>query len=119
MAIRVTTNYHTIYPPAQLEEKLTQLSTAGAIAKILKQDKLYNDLKNAYNNLKNQWESSAKRECEQKSKTNWLGGGDIYASYPCLDWDSATEPFVTGLNDWDRQKLIKMLNDSIIKLNNR
>ena len=119
MAFKVTTNYHTIYPPTQLTEKLAQLSTEGAIAKILKQDKLYNDLKNAYIDLKNQWESSAKRECEQKSKTNWLGGGDIYASYPCPDWDSAIKPLVMGLNDWDRQTLIKMLNDSIIKINNR
>lgn len=119
MAISVTTNYHTIYPPTQLEEKLIQLAIAGAMAKILEQNKLYNDLKSAYNNLKNQWEDSTRKMCKEKSKTNWLGGGDIYACFPCEDWDSAINPYESAFKDTNREDLIKGLNSSIIKLNRR
>ena len=59
MAIRVNTNYHTIYPPTELTDILNKMQIAGALAKSLGEDKIYNDLKGAYNNLKNQWESSA------------------------------------------------------------
>lgn len=52
MAISVTTNYHNIYPPTQLTEKLIEIAIAGALAKLLEQENLYNDLKSLYNNLK-------------------------------------------------------------------
>ena len=51
MSIRVTTTYHPISPPTQLTSKLSEISTAGALAKSLGENKLYNDLKNVYNNL--------------------------------------------------------------------
>ena len=35
MAIRVTTNYHTISPPAELEDILNKMHIAGALAKAL------------------------------------------------------------------------------------
>ena len=78
MAISVTTNYHTIYSPAELNEKLNTLQFAGAYAKLLGEDKLYNQLKETFNSLKTQWESYASELCKQKTKTNWLGGGDVY-----------------------------------------
>ena len=88
MAISVTTNYHTIYSPAELNEKLNTLQFAWAYAKLLGEDKLYNQLKETFNSLKTQWESYASELCKQKTKTNWLGGGDVYRyiSY-CGDFD--------------------------------
>lgn len=119
MAIRVTTNYHTVYPPAELENILNKMHVAGALAKALGEDKIYNDLKNAYNNLKDQWESSAREMCEKKSKTNWLGGGDIYARYPCDKWEGPTmDAFVQGFKSYSKHELVGLLNAAIRELNN-
>lgn len=119
MAIRVNTNYHTIYPPTELTDILNKMQIAGALAKSLGEDKIYNDLKGAYNNLKNQWESSASEMCEKKSRTNWLGGGDIYARYPCDEWEGPTmNAFVQGFKTYSKQQLVDLLNASIRELNN-
>ena len=48
MAIRVNTNYHTIYPPTELTDILNKMQIAGALAKSLGEDKIYNDLKGTY-----------------------------------------------------------------------
>ena len=119
MAISVTTNYHNIYPPTQLTKKLIEIASAGALAKLLEQEKLYNDLKSLYNNVKDQWEIPTREMCKKKSKTNWLGGGDIYACLSCEDWDSAIGPFVFGFDNRSKQELIEMLNSTIRKLNSK
>lgn len=120
MAIRVTTNRHHIYPPTQLTERLISLTMAGAMAKVLEQDKLYNDLKNAFNSLKNQWESSTAEICKQKTKTNWLGGGDVYTYSPCDNFEDTTmDVYVETFNSYNKQELIDMLNNTIRKLNSK
>lgn len=119
MAIRVNTNYHTIYPPTELTDILNKMQIAGALAKALGEDKIYNDLKNAYNNLRNQWESSAREMCEKKSKTNWLCGGDIYGHFSCTEWDGATmDAFVQGFKSYSKYELVGLLNAAIRELNN-
>ena len=40
MAISVTTNYHNIFPPTQLTQKLIEIASAGALAKLLEQEKI-------------------------------------------------------------------------------
>lgn len=119
MAISVTTNYHTIYSPAELNEKLNTLQFAGVCAKLLGEDKLYNQLKDTFNSLKNQWESQASELCKQKTKTNWLGGGDVYrylSLYGSFE-DSGTDAILQAFKNASRQKLVEMLNQAIRTIN--
>ncbi len=117
MSIKVTTNYHRISPPSEVTSRLSELAVLGAIAKNLEQEKLYDDLKNAYNNLKKQWESSADEYCKKNTKKNWLGGGDIYTFFSCQDWDSAMRLNSQILMHYSKQEQVQYLNQSISKLN--
>ena len=120
MAIRVTTNRHHIYPPTQLTERLNSLKMAAAMAKALGQDKLYNDLKNAFNSLKNQWESSTSEICKQKTKTNWLGGGDVYTYSSCDNFEGTImDVYMENFNRCNKQDLINLLNKTIRELNSK
>lgn len=119
MAIRVTTNYHTIYSPDELNRKLSTLQVAGVCAKLLGEDKLYNQLKDTFNSLKNQWESQASELCKQKTKTNWLGDGDVYrylSFYESFE-DSGTDAILQAFKNESRQKLVEMLNQAIRTIN--
>ena len=122
MAIRVTTNYHTITMPAELNDKLQKLQFAGACAKLLGEDNIYNQLKDVFYSLKGEWESSTSKLCEQKSKTSWLGGGDVYRYVSfCGDFDD--EGAMLGMEELERrfgkQGLVETLNDFLRKLSNR
>ncbi len=119
MAIRVTTNYHTIYSPTELNEKLNAIQIAGALAKCLGENKLYNQLKDTFNNLKSQWESQASELCKKKTKTNWLGGGDVYRYVSlCGDFeDSTMNVLIQSFQNDSKQQLVELLNQSIKKYN--
>lgn len=123
MAIRVNTNYHTISPPAELNDKLFALQRAGAYAKLLGEDNLYNQLKEAFNSLKSQWEAHASELCEQKTKTNWLGGGDVYryVSFCGGNFDDIGSKIVAEemMKRFGKQGLIDSLNQTIRELNNK
>ena len=119
MSIRVTTSRHIISPPPELTKTLSDISVAGGLAKSLGEERLYNDLKTAYNNLKNHWESSADEMCKKKSKTNWLGGGEIYIYHKCLDWDWSVNNVLLVAKNYSREEKIKELNHFISKLNKR
>ena len=95
------------------------MEVAGFCAKLLGEDKLYNQLKDAYNTLKDQWESSTNDYCQKKSKTNWLGGGDIYAAFSCPKWGENEDIYIRALKDLNRQDLIKELNKLIVELNRK
>ncbi len=122
MAIRVTTNYHTITMPAELTDRLQKLQFAGAFAKRLGEDKIYNQLKDAFYNLREQWESSTSKLCKQKTKTSWLGGGDVYRyiSY-CGDFeDYGTIGAAEEIEKrFGKQGLVEALNKYIRELSNR
>lgn len=123
MAIRVNTNYHTISPPAELNDKLFELQQAGAEAKILGEDKIYNQLKDAFDSLKAQWESHARALCEQKTKTNWLGGGDVYryVSFAGGDFDSVGAKICAEeiMKRFGKQGVIDSLNTRLRKLSSK
>lgn len=119
----ITTNYHTISPPVELTNKLFELQRAGAYAKLLGEDNLYNQLKEAFNSLKSQWEAHASSLCEKKTKTNWLGGGDVYryVSFCGGDFDDIGAKIVAEeiMKRFGKQGLIDSLNETICKLNNK
>lgn len=122
MAIRVNTNYHTIYSPDELNSKLNKLQMAGALAKLLGEDKLYCQLKDSFYLLKNQWESQASELCKQKTKTNWLGGGDVYRYIALYDgnFESDSMKIISqSLENSSKQQLIDWLNQSIREINKK
>lgn len=119
MAIGVTTNYHTIYSPQELNDKLQVLQFAGAYAKLLGENKLYNQLKETFNSLKSQWESHASELCKQKTKTNWLGGGDVYRYVSfCGDFDDSAAKICAEeiMKRFGKQGVIDNLNKCLRKL---
>ncbi len=120
MAIGVTTNYHTIYSPNELNDKLNKLQMAGAYAKLLGEDKLFNQLKDTFYRLKNQWESQVSELCAQKTKTNWLGGGDVYRYVHLYDSDFESDKMnivIQSFKDSSKQTLRDWLNQSIREIN--
>lgn len=122
MAIRVTTNQHTVTMPAELTDRLHKLQLAGAFAKRLGEANLYNQLKDAFYSIKRQWESSAGEMCEKKSKTNWLGGGDVYRYISfCGDFeDFGSEASAEAIESrFGKQGLVDSLNKYIRELSNR
>ena len=122
MAIGVTTNYHTIYSPSELNNKLNKLQMAGAYAKLLGEDNLYNQLKDTFYSLKNQWESHVSELCKQKTKTNWLGGGDVYRYVNLYDGDfeSVTmKAIIQSFKDSNKQQLRDWINQAIREINKK
>ena len=120
--MRITTNYHTIYSPDELNSKLNKLQMAGALAKLLGEDKLYCQLKDSFYLLKNQWESQASELCKQKTKTNWLGGGDVYRYIALYDGDFESDSMKViskSLENSSKQQLIDWLNQSIREINKK
>ena len=122
MAIRVTTNYHTIYSPSELNNKLNKLQMAGAYAKLLGEDNLYNQFKDTFYRLKNQWESHVSELCKQKTKTNWLGGGDVYRYIALYDGNFESDSMKVisqSFKNSNKQQLIDWLNQSIREINKK
>lgn len=95
------------------------MQLAGVFAKLLGEDKLYKLFKDTFNHLKSQWESQASESCKQKSKTNWLGGGDVYrylSLYGDFE-DSTMDAMIEAFKNDSKQRLAELLNQTIDKIN--
>lgn len=91
MAIHVSTNYHWINPPRELEDKAFDISLIAAYAKRLKLTDLYSQAEKAYSDLYNQWERESTAMAKQKTGINWLGGGNQYYAHSLTSWDTQYE----------------------------
>lgn len=87
MSIKVSRSTYHISPPRELEIKLENLVSTAAFAQFMGNTSLFNQAKEAYHKLGNDWYDRARREAEKKSYTNWLGGGETYIVFNPLNWD--------------------------------
>ncbi len=87
------------------------------------EDKIYNQLKDAFNSLKAQLESHASALCKQKTKTNWLGGGDVYryVSFSGGDFDDVGSKIMADdlMRRFGKQGVIDSLNNRLLKLSSK
>lgn len=91
MAIKVSHSTHYISPPNELSTRLENLAATAAFAQILGETSLFNQAKDAYHKLGNEWYEKARSEADKKSYKNWLGGGETYIVHTPLRWDSEFE----------------------------
>lgn len=91
MAIHVSTNYHWINPPRELEDKAFDISLIAAYAKRLKLTDLYSQAEKAYSDLYNQWDRESTAIAKEKTGINWLGGGNQYYAHSLTSWDTQYE----------------------------
>lgn len=87
MAIHVRTDYYWIEPPKVLEDRASDIVFVAALAKRLNIEHIYNQAKNAFTNLYNQWEKEGSAIAKKKSNTNWLGAGSKYLAKSMMPWE--------------------------------
>lgn len=116
MAIKITTSYHEISVPHKLMERLTKLVETAALAKHLGHNKLYNDLQHAYDSLRNQWLTSAGEIAKKNTRTNWLGGGDVYYFDKCDYWGLIDSIIRAYSREYTKMELINRLNNCLLDL---
>lgn len=87
MAIHVRTDYCWIKTPEEIKNKMTDIVYVAALAKKLNENEIFNEAKQAFDNLHNQWEREGSVIAKKNSSTNWLGGGTICMTEPILPWD--------------------------------
>lgn len=93
MAIQVSHSTYYISIPSELEIRLNNLAAAAAFAQILGNISLFNQAKDAYHKLGNEWYDNACKESDKKSYKNWLGGGETYLVLKPLKWDIALDVY--------------------------
>lgn len=76
--IRVTHEYHYVKADSKLKHRwaiiMFKAASAYALGDIASYQKLYKTVQSEFS----QWKAKAEIECKQKSKKNWLGGGETY-----------------------------------------
>ena len=88
MAIKVSHSTHYVSPPDELSIRLENLAATAAFAQLLGDTSLFNQAKDTYHKLGNEWYVKANSEAEKKSHKNWLGGGETYIVHTPLRWDN-------------------------------
>lgn len=76
--IRVTHEYHYIKADSKLRHRWAILMFKAASAHAMGDYASYNQLYQTVYSEFSQWKATAEKECNQKSKKNWLGGGETY-----------------------------------------
>lgn len=117
MAIRVNHSTHFISPPSELTNILSKLAYVAALAKSLGLTDLFNQARDTYRKLSEQWDANAKAQAKSNSHTDWLGGGDTYLVHNSNNWEfdySTCEIFVKSKNKHEQQI---ELNDLLKELN--
>lgn len=116
MAIKITTSYHEITVPYKLKERLLKLVETAAIAKYFGHNELYNNLQHAYDGLRNQWLTSAGEIAKKNTRTNWLGGGDVYHFDKCDYWGFIDSIIQAYSEKYTKIELINLLNNYLLDL---
>ena len=88
MALHVRTDYYWIKPPRELQDKASDLAYIAALAKRLNVMDIYNQAKNAYADLCNQWDRESSAMAKQKTSINWLGGGSKYMTESLIAFET-------------------------------
>lgn len=88
MALHVRTDYYWIKPPRELQDKAFDLAYIAALAKRLNVMDIYNQAKNAYADLCNQWDRESSAMAKQKTSINWLGGGSKYMTESLIAFET-------------------------------
>lgn len=120
--MKVTHTTHFITPPTELLGRLSALAAVAAFANTLRLTDLYNQAKDAYNNLSNQWDSHAQAQAKAQSHTTWLGGGDTYLAHQSNNWEwdyklstSIVQEYAKTHSTYDIQNELKRLLGNINK----
>lgn len=119
MSISVTKTLHHISPPVQLTSYLLDLVAVAAVANTLGYDKLFEQLKNAYFQICDEWDFKMDSEAKKKSYTNWLGGGDIYLVTHPNNWDLHFDSYKNAFKGYPKEELQNDLVRMLHKLNRR
>lgn len=116
MAIKVPHSTYYVSPPNELSTRLENLAATAAFAQLLGETSLFNQAKDAYHKLGNEWYAKASSEAEKKSHKNWLGGGETYIVHTPLKWDDELrsgkliiEAQITGLTRQQQQIALSYL----------
>ena len=116
MAIKITTSYHEISVPHKLMERLMKLVETAAIAKHLGRNELYSNIQHTYDSLRNQWLTYAGEIAKKNTRTNWLGGGDVYWFNKCDYWELIDSIIRVYSEQYTKMELIDRLNNFLLDL---
>lgn len=119
MSISVTKTIYHINPPVQLTSYLMELVLTSVAAKNLGYDKLFEQLKDAYIQISDEWDFKMDSEAKKKSYTNWLGGGDIYLVTHTNRWDQDFNHYKDYCKGLSKEMLQYYIERFLHKLNRR